>query len=301
MNQLPQGASPVLPTAATFLDKTGSVSMAEHMKYTFLSKEDRILENKSRIVEMWKVFRTGEARRISDTVLEEASLTLEVDGEKEVSVILTPGDKTDWALGNLRCRRRILALEDVREIVQSPGRIAVSRAVPREGIPPARRLIHTAATGLVEKERIHNPGLTPLPAEWTTGFDALIGAVEELARAPLFRKTGSVHVAVLAEPDGEILHRVEDVGRHNAVDKAIGWALRHGTDLGKTFMAVSGRLPADMVHKAIGAGIPLLASVSAVTAGGIEAARAGGITLIGFAREGRMNVYTCPERIREIS
>jgi FdhD protein len=68
-------------------------------------------------------------------------------------------------------------------------------------------------------------------------------------------------------------------------------------DLSGCFLAVSGRLPADMVYKAIGARIPLMASVSAATANGVDAAVRGGITLIGFAREGRMNVYSVPERI----
>ncbi len=255
-------------------------------------------EKQSKIVEMWRIFRRGETRRTSDNVLEETSLVLELDGLEESSVILTPGDETDWALGHLRCRRRILTMDDVAEITRLPGHITITRTVTRPGLPEPCRLLHIGTTGPASSKRIHNPEITPLSVTWTTRFEILHQAMEELNRAPLFRKTGAVHVAVLAKPDGEILHRAEDAGRHNAVDKAIGWATRQRVDMGYSFLAVSGRLPADMVEKAIGAGIPLLISVSAVTAAGIETARNAGITLIGFAREGRMNVYTCPERIQ---
>lgn len=246
---------------------------------------------------MWKVFASGEAGTRQDEVLEESPLVLELDGREEAAVILSPGDEKYWALGHLRCRRMILSMEDVAEISVEPGRIRVMRKKARQGIPLRSRVVHTASTRLLEGSDVHESWPESLTPGWSIPFGAVQTAVKDLGRAPLFRRTGSVHVAVLASLTGRTLFRVEDVGRHNAVDKAVGWALRHGVNLGEGFMAVSGRLPADMVYKAIGVGLPLLASVSAVTASGIDAAEKGGITLIGFAREGRMNVYTHPERI----
>lgn len=252
-------------------------------------------------IKMWKVFASGQTETRQDEVLREIPLVLEVDGHEEAAVILSPGDEKDWALGHLRCRRIILSMDDVKSVSVEPGKVSLSRKTFHRGIPLKNRIVHTASTRLVEETDVKASWPAALPARWTTTFPAIHSAVENLAQAPAFLRTGSVHVAVLARPDGAILHRVDDVGRHNAVDKAVGWALRHDLDLEQTFMAVSGRLPADMVYKAIGAGIPLLASVSAVTASGIEAAERGGVTLIGFAREGRMNVYTHPERIRELA
>ena len=82
------------------------------------------------------------------------------------------------------------------------------------------------------------------------------------------------------------------------MDKAAGWAVLHAVPLGETALVVSGRLPEDMVHKAVGAGIPVLGSISAAIAEGAEAAEQGGVTLAGFIRNGRMNVYTRPGRIQ---
>ncbi len=194
--------------------------------------------------------------------------------------------------------RMILSIEDVASLLVGHGRILLTRRVAREGIPLKSRIVHTASTLLVERNRVMAALPRPLPAEWTVTFETVQEAVAGLSEAPLFGRTGSVHVVVLVsvEKDGERF-RVEDVGRHNAVDKAVGWALRKNLDLSRTFLAVSGRLPADMVLKAIGARIPLLASVSAATAAGVDAALEGGVTLIGFAREGRMNIYSVPERI----
>lgn len=250
-----------------------------------------------RRVEIVRAYGNGTFERRLDEVLEESSLVLEVDGLEEASVILTPGNEKEWALGHLACRGRILSMADVGEVSVEPGVVRVRRKVSRDGVPLETRLIHTASTRMVEGKRVMENRPDPLPVEWRVTFATLQAAIAELGEAPLFRRTGSVHVAVLGSVSGQGRFRVEDVGRHNAVDKAVGWALLHGLDPAGCYLAVSGRLPADMVHKAVGARIPLLASVSAATAGGVDAALRGGITLIGFAREGRMNVYSVPERI----
>lgn len=240
----------------------------------------------------------GRFERRTDEVLEEKTVSLVVDGREEASVILTPGNEEEWALGHLACRRMILSMEDVASLEVEPGRVVLTRRANREGIPLKTRILHTASTRLVERGRVMDALPRPIPVEWTVSFETVQQAVAGLSEGPLFGRTGSVHVVVLVSVEKEgVRFRVEDVGRHNAVDKAVGWAVRKELDLSRTFLAVSGRLPADMVLKAIGARIPLLASVSAATAAGVDAALEGGVTLIGFAREGRMNIYSLPERI----
>lgn len=255
------------------------------------------MEEAIRRVEIVRAYANGTFERRPDEVLEESPLVLEMDGGEEAAVILTPGHEKEWALGHLACRRMILSIEDVAGVSVEPGRIRVNRKVPRKGIPLETRILHTASTRMVDGTRVGEDWPDALPVEWSVPFETLQEAISELAEAPLFRRTGSVHVAVLGSVSGHARFRVEDVGRHNAVDKAVGWALLQELDLAGCFLAVSGRLPADMVSKAIGARIPLLASVSAVTAGGVDAAIRGGITLIGFAREGRMNIYSVPGRV----
>jgi FdhD protein len=255
------------------------------------------MEDAIRRVGIVRAYANGTFERKPDEVLEESPLVLELDGKEEAAVILTPGHEKEWALGHLACRRMILSMEDVASVAVEPGRVRVDRKVAREGIPLKTRVLHTASTRMVEGTQVRENWPDALPVEWSLPFETLQAAIAELAEAPLFRRTGSVHVAVLGSVSGHARFRVEDVGRHNAVDKAVGWALLEGLDLSGCYLAVSGRLPADMVYKAIGARIPLLASVSAATAGGVDAAIRGGITLIGFAREGRMNIYSVPERV----
>ena len=114
---------------------------------------------------------------------------------------------------------------------------------------------------------------------------------------PIFKRTGATHCAILFSKDGEPVISAEDLGRHNSVDKVIGGGLMKRVDFGECWLAVSGRLPADMVLKPALVGIPLVASVSAPTLSGVKAGQRAGITVIGFTRGGRLNCYSHPERV----
>lgn len=113
----------------------------------------------------------------------------------------------------------------------------------------------------------------------------------------IFRQTGGTHGAALADRKGKLLILAEDVGRHNAVDRVIGKGFEQNIDLPSTFLICSGRLTSDLVLKVAVAQIPVLASISAAVDSGIELADAAGITLLGFVRGTRMNVYTHPDRL----
>jgi len=117
------------------------------------------------------------------------------------------------------------------------------------------------------------------------------------ALAETFRKTGGVHVAALYSGGGELMSYAEDVGRHNAVDKVIGVCALRKSDFSQCFLASSGRLTGDIVLKAARMRIPLVASLAAPVDSGVEVAKRTGLTLIGFVRGSRMNVFTFPERI----
>lgn len=115
--------------------------------------------------------------------------------------------------------------------------------------------------------------------------------------AETFRKTGGVHAAAIYESDGGLIAFAEDVGRHNAVDKVIGLGALNKTDFSKCFLTLSGRLTGDIVSKAAKIGLPIVASLAAALDSGIEIAKEADLTLIGFVRGKRMNVYNFPERI----
>lgn len=114
----------------------------------------------------------------------------------------------------------------------------------------------------------------------------------------LFEKTGGVHAAALFTPSGELICLREDVGRHNAVDKVLGAALRDGVlPANNTVLQVSGRASFELVQKAAMAGVPLLAAVSAPSSLAVELAKELGVTLVGFSRGTSLNIYTHPERV----
>ncbi len=113
-----------------------------------------------------------------------------------------------------------------------------------------------------------------------------------------FKATGGTHASVIIDADGNIRAFAEDIGRHNAIDKSVGKAVLKGTELNKVLLASTGRLSSEMVAKACILEIPIVVSISAPTSMGVKIAESSNITLIGFARGKRFNIYTCSERIK---
>jgi FdhD protein len=164
-----------------------------------------------------------------------------------------------------------------------------------------RRVAMSSACGLcgrVTLDSLRREG-APVPIRWSIPA-AILHALPSSLRATQrgFDQTGGVHAAGLFERDGALVTSAEDVGRHNAVDKVVGRMLRDGRlPLEDILLAVSGRVSFEIVQKALIAGIPLVAAVSAPSSLAIECAEIGGLTLAAFVRDGRFNVYTHPERI----
>jgi FdhD protein len=116
-------------------------------------------------------------------------------------------------------------------------------------------------------------------------------------KAEVFRQTGGVHAAAIYKADGSLVALAEDVGRHNAVDKVIGMAALKQISFGECFLTSTGRLSGDIVFKASKVGLPIVASLGAALDSGIAMAEAANLTLAGFVRGKRMNIYNAPKRI----
>jgi FdhD protein len=165
-----------------------------------------------------------------------------------------------------------------------------------------RGTVMGSACGVCGKTSIENvipSGEPPLCSRFVVSPDFLYALPEKLQeRQSIFSKTGGLHAAALFAADGSLVMVAEDIGRHNATDKLIG-ALLRGDRLpfGESVLLVSGRAGFEIVQKAYRAGVPILASVSAPSSLAVELAETAGVTLVGFLREQRFNVYTGQERI----
>ena len=219
--------------------------------------------------------------------------------EKNVSVTMrTPGDDFDLAIGFLFTERVLQSIEDVESLRHwgSPNRVRVSfhDGAQLDTSRLQRHFAMTSACGVCGKTSIdalhtHAPALPDAPPIRRAVIEPAAQALHDAQTA--FRETGGVHGAALVDPHGALLVAREDVGRHNAVDKAIGAMLREGKPLRETILVVSSRASFEIVQKAIVAGIPALITIGAPSSLAIDLARQYQLGLIGFVREKRFNVY----------
>jgi FdhD protein len=233
-----------------------------------------------------------------DEVAVEEPLEIRIDGAPLSVTMRTPGNDEELALGFLYgeglidAPRRAGLTEDL-----AANTVEVEGPLLRD---IAARSFYTTSScgvcgkGALEEVAVHAP---VLPAGPTIARDLLADLPERL-RQPTFERTGGLHATGLFTPGGELLCVREDVGRHNAMDKVVGRALLDGRlPFHGAVLCVSGRLSFELVQKAAVAGAPILVGVGAPTSLAIALAADRRMTLAGFARRGKVNVYTRPERI----
>jgi FdhD protein len=170
-----------------------------------------------------------------------------------------------------------------------------------------RNFMTTSACGVCGKTSIEDICVLPhaaLAEDHTSFAPAVLASLPDRLRAAqrVFSRTGGLHAAGLFTAAGEVVAVREDVGRHNAVDKIVGWALLEGRlPLTGCALLVSGRASFELVQKAVLAGIPLLAAVSAPSSLAVSLAEQAGLTLVGFLRGPSMNVYTGAHRLTQVT
>jgi FdhD protein len=233
-----------------------------------------------------------------DTVAVEEPLEVRVDGAPLAVTMRTPGHDEELALGFLFGEGLIDGPREAGPNAElAANTIEVAGPLTRE--LPARRFYTTSSCGVcgkgaIEELAVHARALAPGPL---LARELVAGLPERLVQ-PGFARTGGLHATGLFDAAGELLCVREDVGRHNAMDKVIGWALLEGrVPLAEGLLCVSGRLSFELVQKALVAGAPLLVGVGAPTSLAVELAREHGMTLCGFARGGRVNVYAGERRV----
>ncbi len=139
--------------------------------------------------------------------------------------------------------------------------------------------------------------LPKIQSDLVINVSAIKTIMKETLVSDLHTRTGGIHIVGLFGPEGKVCV-IEDIGRHNALDRAIGYGLKHGVDFSRTIVTCSGRLSSEMVRKCLVANIPVIASRGATTTLAISMAEQAGLTIIGFVRSQKMNIYTGVERVR---
>ncbi|MBW8886340.1 MAG: formate dehydrogenase accessory sulfurtransferase FdhD [Fibrobacteres bacterium] len=252
----------------------------------------------------------GRFRTVDDALAEEAALQILVDGAAFSMTMRTPGQDTDLAIGLLHGEGELVSWDDVETAKEIPAAgegcsdaIEIMRkpAAREDRKPAERRLISNASCGVcgkVSAEDLEVQALRGDRAEARLDL-ALIPVLEGRMRSAqeLFSRTGGSHAAALFAADGGLLVLREDVGRHNAVDKAIGHLLRERALKQAGLLFISGRVSYEIVSKAAKANIPFLLAVSAPSTLAVKLCREAGITLLAFCRGGKATVYSHPERV----
>jgi FdhD protein len=259
--------------------------------------------------------RDGRMHERADRLAAEEPMEIRVEGPGSepmpVAVTMrTPGGDFELAAGFLYTEGLIRSRDDIRRVSycedlgpeeQQYNVVTVELTAPFDAERLKRNFYATSSCGICGKAALEHIEVTcaHVPHGPEVSRDVISGLPGELRRAQrVFEQTGGLHAAGLFAPNGRLLALREDVGRHNAVDKVVGEALLAGDlPLSERILFVSGRSSFEIVQKAGVAGIPIVAAVSAPSSLAVDAAERLGMTVIGFVRDDRFNVYTHPDRV----
>lgn len=260
----------------------------------------------------------GAAVARPETLVVEEPLEIRVNGRPITVTMRTPGSDIELAQGFLLTEGVIARRDDVRTVRYCRGAdaaaggaansynvldVTLAEDVTMPQVDVARNFYTTSSCGVCGKASLeavrlisrHCPGDDPSVVGAPT-LAAMPGRLRDAQK--VFASTGGLHGAALFDTGGTLLAVREDIGRHNAVDKVVGWALeRHRVPLTGTVLLVSGRASFELTQKAVMAGIPVLAAVSAPSSLAVDLAGQSGLTLVAFLRGESCNVYTRPDRV----
>jgi len=229
-------------------------------------------------------------------VIDEVPEALFVNGRHAMTAMMSPTGLEDFATGYLFTEQIIKSADEIESIRIETNRISVITKNLFKVLGPKKTILSGCggAASFIDTEKL--PRIT---SELTISPDLLRTVTKEVLESELHSITGGIHVVGLASESG-IITCSEDIGRHNALDRVIGYALRNRIDLSRTFAICSGRVSSEMVRKCLVADIPLMVSRGATTTLAVTIAEQTGVCIVGFVRSTRMNIYSHPERISGI-
>lgn len=262
------------------------------------------MDNRFKEYEILRISEEDKREKFNDFVVEEKPLTIYLNDQEFVTLLCTP-EKLDYlTLGFLRSEGLIKERHDVLslEVDEEGGMVKVKTREPgklAEKLFGKRTITSGCGKGSIFFSVLDSLTSKPIEKEIYLSPPQVSTLMKELQKkAELFRQTGGVHSSALGTTEG-ILFFCEDIGRHNAVDKLLGECIDKGISLEDKMLITSGRLSSEILLKAAKIGIPILLSRAAPTSLSVELARKLGITMVGFIRGKRMNVYAGEWRIKE--
>ena len=238
----------------------------------------------------------------SHDVVIEVPLSVFVNGRHALTAMISPTMLEEFVTGFLYTERIIRKLEDIESLAhrKEEGKSA--------GTPSASVLTKNPFSIMLSSKTVLSgcggdtsyldaDRLPKIQSDMITELSTIKKIMKETLVSDLHTRTGGIHIVGLFGPDGKICV-MEDIGRHNALDKVIGYGLKHDVDFSRTIVTCSGRLSSEMVRKCLIANIPIIASRGATTTLAISMGEQAGLTIIGFVRSQKMNIYTGVERVK---
>ena len=247
-----------------------------------------------------EVVRLPEGETEPDEIAVEEPLEIRVAGRPIAVTMRTPGNDEELAVGFLRSEGiRAVSAGPTIDLAANVIDVEVDGEVDFERL--ARNFYTSSSCGVCGKGALEAVAVEapPVESDLVASAELVAGLPDRLREAqPTFAATGGLHATGLFSSEGELLVVREDVGRHNAMDKVVGWAFGRGLlPLSDKILCVSGRLSFELAQKAAVAGCPLVVAVGAPSTLAVDLARDRGVTLCGFVRGGRVNVYSEPQRV----
>jgi FdhD protein len=248
----------------------------------------------------WYEFRKdGSQSQKGGEVIEEALISIYMNGGELATIMATPRQEDLLALGFLKNEGLVESAKEIEILHVSQAGCCVDLWLNQPFVKPQRRIITSGCGGGLT---FTDPevGIEPLQSDIRITPESLLNAFRKLQPPnSLYARSRGVHAAGLLDPKSEeILAVVEDVGRHNTIDKMTGYCMVYGIKTCDRVLLVTGRISSEMMRKAALMGCSILASRTSPTSLSVEMAKAWGITLVGYVRQGRMRVYSSPERLR---
>lgn len=235
-------------------------------------------------------------KRDHHEVIEEIPMALFVNGRHAMTAMMSGIQLEEFVTGYLFTEQIIRSVDEIESIRLEQNRMSVITKNLFKVLGPKKTILSGCGGSVSYIDTAKLPKVTSryciTPAD-------IRSAAKAVLNSELHVKTGGIHIVALLDRD-RVLFSSEDIGRHNALDRVIGFGLRNRIDLSKTWVIVSGRISSEMVRKCLVAGIPVIVSRGATTTLAVETAQKTGLTVIGFARAGKMVVYSHPGRLEGV-